>query len=344
MVANPDKLSGSSMYEVGLVAGVSHQTVFRVLQGSDKVKESTRRRVEDAIAKLGYKPNLSARSLVTGRSKILGIISVESSDTGPISSGTGFEKGFTARARARGYFASSATVADSDPRELETALDYFLQQNFEGVVVLTPTMEILQALETARPELPLVTLGGSAVFPTNSVGLDQTEGAVLATEHLVALGHKRIAHIAGPSRRFDAVERQEGWRSTLQRHDLDSSLVWHGDWSARSGSHLARAVFDSGATAVFCANDQMALGILRAAIRDGIDVPANLSVVGFDDIPEAEFFSTPLTTVRQDFVRLGEDSAELLLSQIDDTIPAGEFLVHPSLVIRDSTRRPGAGQ
>jgi DNA-binding LacI/PurR family transcriptional regulator len=328
------------MHEVGLVAGVSHQTVFRVIQGHSNVKESTRKKVEAAIEQLGYTPNLSARSLVTGHSSMLGLITVGSHDTGPISSASGFAEGFTSKARERGYYVSSTHVIDTDPAGLRTSLGYFLQQRFEGVAVLTPTVEVLNALQAASPALPFVTLGGGAVFPTNSVGLDQTKGAVLATTHLIELGHRRIGHIAGPVRRFDAMERLSGWRKTMRSHNLDASRVWEGDWSARTGNVLAEELFDSGATGVFCANDQTALGVMYAAQRRGIRVPDDLSIVGFDDMPEAAYFSTPLTTVKQDYERLGQDSVELLLAQIDDSVPLGEMLVEPELIVRESTAAP----
>jgi DNA-binding LacI/PurR family transcriptional regulator len=325
------------MREVGELAGVSHQTVFRVMQGHPKVAESTRIRVMAAVEQLGYTPNLSARSLVTGRSQMLGLITVGSADTGPISSTSGFAEGFTNRARQREYYVSATHVTDTDPEGLRTSLRYFLQQRFAGVVVLTPTVEVLNALKAAQPALPFVTLGGGSVFPNNSVSLDQTRGAVLASQHLVDLGHTRIGHIAGPVRRFDAMERLAGWRDTMRASGLDASRVWEGDWSARSGSELANQLFDSGATAVFCANDQTALGVMHAAKLRGIRVPQDLSIVGFDDMPEAPYFPTPLTTVRQDHERLGEDSVELLLSHLSSEPTRTEVLVEPTLVVREST-------
>lgn len=339
MPSNSERASGPSMYEVGALAGVSHQTVFRVMQGHPNVKESTRRKVLAAVEQLGYTPNLSARSLVTGRSHMLGLITVGSQDTGPISSTTGFAEGFTNRARAREYYVSSTHVTDTDPAGLRTSLGYFLQQRFEGVVVLTPTMDVLNALKAASPAMPFVTLGGGSVFPQNSVSLDQTRGAVLATEHLIELGHTRIGHIAGPLRRFDAMERLAGWRDTMSAHGLDASRVWEGDWSARGGNALATQLFDSGATAVFCANDQTALGVMHAAKLRSISVPENLSIVGFDDMPEAPYFATPLTTVRQDHERLGEDSVELLLARIEGSEAVPEVVVEPTLVVRESTAK-----
>ncbi len=337
MAITPERVSGPSMREVGELAGVSHQTVFRVMQGHPKVAESTRIRVMAAVEQLGYTPNLSARSLVTGRSQMLGLITVGSADTGPISSTSGFAEGFTNRARQREYYVSATHVTDTDPEGLRTSLRYFLQQRFAGVVVLTPTVEVLNALKAAQPALPFVTLGGGSVFPNNSVSLDQTRGAVLASQHLVDLGHTRIGHIAGPVRRFDAMERLAGWRDTMRASGLDASRVWEGDWSARSGSELANQLFDSGATAVFCANDQTALGVMHAAKLRGIRVPQDLSIVGFDDMPEAPYFPTPLTTVRQDHERLGEDSVELLLSHLSSEPTRTEVLVEPTLVVREST-------
>jgi DNA-binding LacI/PurR family transcriptional regulator len=337
MSTSSDRTAGPSMREVGELAGVSHQTVFRVMQGHPKVAETTRSRVMAAVEQLGYTPNLSARSLVTGRSQMLGLITVGSADTGPISSTSGFAEGFTSRARRREYYVSSTHVVDTDPQGLRTSLGYFLQQRFAGVVVLTPTVEVLNALKAAQPALPFVTLGGGSVFPNNSVSLDQTKGAVLATQHLIDLGHKRIGHIAGPVRRFDAMERLGGWRDTMRLASLDASRVWEGDWSAKGGSELGAQLLDSGATAVFCANDQTALGVMHAAKLRGVRVPQDLSIVGFDDMPEAAYFPTPLTTIRQDYERLGEDSVELLLAQLSESHGPTEVLVEPALVAREST-------
>jgi DNA-binding LacI/PurR family transcriptional regulator len=136
------------------------------------------------------------------------------------------------------------------------------------------------------------------------------------------------------------MERLEGWRDTMKANKLDASRVWEGDWSARGGNSLSDQLFDSGATAVFCANDQTALGIMHAAKLRNIRVPNDLSIVGFDDMPEAPYFPTPLTTVRQDHERLGEDSVDLLLGQIDESYPTAEIVVEPTLVVRESTIAP----
>ena len=171
------------------------------------------------------------------------------------------------------------------------------------------------------------------------VAVDQVAGAVSATEHLLELGHETVWHITGPPNFIESCQRLHGWRTTLQRAGADLPEPLVGDWSPRAGYDLGRRLSrEPAVTAVFVANDQMALGLLRAMHEAGRDVPGELSVVGFDDIPEAPYFLPPLTTVRQDFNEMGRRSLRLLLRTIETgESPSSGTLVPPELIVRAST-------
>jgi DNA-binding LacI/PurR family transcriptional regulator len=177
------------------------------------------------------------------------------------------------------------------------------------------------------------------------VTVDQVAGAAAATRHLLELGHRTVWHVAGPSDWLEANQRIDGWMTALEEAGADAPPVLSGDWSARSGYELGKRLATvREVTAIFAANDQMALGILRALYEAGREVPRDLSIVGFDDIPEAQFFTPPLTTVRQDFNEVGRQSLMLLLDEIGaDTRTSSRVVVPPKLEVRDSTAPPRGG-
>jgi len=191
-------------------------------------------------------------------------------------------------------------------------------------------------------DVALVAVGAAESAPVPVVTVDQHDGARRATEHLLALGHETVWHVAGPSDWLEARQRVDGWIATLTEAGADIPPLLAGDWSARSGYELGKRLATvRDVTAVFAANDQMALGILRALDEAGRDVPEDISVVGFDDIPEAQFFSPPLTTVRQDFNEMGRQSLMLLLGEIDaPRRTSSRVVVEPELRVRESTAPP----
>ena len=211
-------------------------------------------------------------------------------------------------------------------------------------LVIAPHAEAGEALLDAPSDVPLVAAEAGPVTGAAVVAVDQVAGAVSATRHLLELGHCTVWHISGPADWVESARRCEGWRATLEAAgaDVPESLV--GDWSPRAGYDLGRRLSrDPTVTAVFVANDQMALGLLRAMHEAGRAVPGELSVVGFDDIPEAAYFLPPLTTVRQDFIEMGRRSLRMLLSTIETGRRASaESLVPPELIVRDSTAPPAA--
>lgn len=326
---------GSVMRDVALLAGVSHQTVSRVLNGHPNVRPETRSRVLDAMQALDYRRNLAARTLVTRRSHTLGLIAFETTLFGPASMLYGIERA----ARSAGYFVSIASVRNLDRKSVLEAIDRLREQSVEGVVAIAPKSAVAQALVQVPATLPAVSVGGADDESVACVRIDNAVGAALATRHLLDLGHPTVHHISGPRDWPEARERTEGWRDTLYAADAVVPAARHGDWSARSGFLEARVLAaDPSVTAIFCGNDQMALGALRALNEAGRAVPDEVSVVGFDDVPESAYFLPPLTTVRQDFAELGRRSIGVLVDQIAAGVRENRHVVlEPELVIRASS-------
>jgi DNA-binding LacI/PurR family transcriptional regulator len=326
------------MHDVARLAGVSHQTVSRVINDLPVVAEQTRSRVLLAMAQLEYQPNSAARALVTGRSKTFGIITTASTLYGPTSTLYGVE----AAARGRDYRVVVTTVDEvTSPR---TALTSLRQQGVAGVVVIAAVRAVGDALADLAGDLPLVVVEGSPDISLTTVRVDQGAGARLATDHLLGLGHRTVWHVSGPGGWYETEERVGGWRAALHEADREVPPLLHGDWSAASGYEAGRVLAKTvGAGAIFVANDQMALGVLRALHEAGRRVPEDVSIVGFDDVPEAAFFTPPLTTVRQPFDLVGRRSVECLLDLANGVTPATErVMLAPELVIRDSATRPGS--
>ncbi|SDM29596.1 LacI family DNA-binding transcriptional regulator [Nonomuraea jiangxiensis] len=323
------------MADVAKEAGVSHQTVSRVLNDHPNVRADTRARVEAAITRLGYRRNLVARALVTKRSRTLGVVSFDTKLYGPASTIYGIEQA----ARTAGYFISIVSLKSLDTASVREAIDYLAEQGVDGVVVVAPQRSAARALVKLPSGLPVVAVEGTHNADVSVVCIDQLEGAKLAVRHLLQLGHETVWHVRGPSDWLEAEGRLEGWRAALEEAGRPVPEPLAGDWSPHAGYEAGKSLAAmGGVTAVFTANDQMALGVLRALSEEGVRVPGRISVVGFDDIPESEFFSPPLTTVRQDFDVVGRHCIEVLLRQIDVGHTAYERLViRPSFVVRSST-------
>jgi DNA-binding LacI/PurR family transcriptional regulator len=321
----------ASVFDVAKVAGVSHQTVSRVLNDHPSLRDATRQKVLAAMRELNYRPNAAARALSSSRSRMIGILSTSSGEYGPASSVAAVETA----ARARGYSVTIANADGLDPGSVNEAVNHLANLAAEGLVVVAPQTRVLAALSELSIGIPFVTLQASGTDAPGTRMLDQVVGARLATAHLVALGHTRIGHIAGPPEWLDASQRLAGFRDELQEHQLGPGVVTSGDWSAASGYRAATELLDRGVTALFVGNDQMALGALSAATAAGLAVPGDLSVVGFDDVPEAAFYHPPLTTVRQDLAEAGRRAVALLLGE-SDAVPS----VHPELIVRASTAPP----
>jgi DNA-binding LacI/PurR family transcriptional regulator len=322
------------MVDVARRAGVSHQTVSRVLNNNPNVRPQTRAGVLAAIRDLGYWPNAAARTLVTGRTNALGVISFDTTLYGPASMLYGIE-----RAARPDYSVAIASLQAFDRRSLLDAVERLLHQGVDGIIVIAPVMTAVAALGGLAPDIPLVAAGCLADVALSSVAIDNRTGGAMATQHLLELGHETVYHVAGPKTWLDAQQRIAGWREALAEAGAPEPELLCGDWSARSGYQAGHQLAaSSDVTAVLCGNDSMALGVLRALAERGRRVPDDVSVVGFDDIAEAAYFLPPLTTVRQDFGELGRRAVHLLMDQIAAG-PADEapLPIPPDLVVRGST-------
>jgi DNA-binding LacI/PurR family transcriptional regulator len=324
----------ATIFDVARLAGVSHQTVSRVLNDLPNVRPSTRVRVEDAIKKLRYVPSPAARALVTRRSRTIGLIATGTPEFGPAST----QLYFNAAARTASWSVFAASLIDTDPSSIRAVVEAFLRQNVEGIAVITSHQGIVDVVAGMELGIPVVALEATPRPGIATVGADQYNGARSAVAYLAELGHRSIAHLAGPSDSVDARERERGWRDEMAARGLDARLLGVGDWSPSAGYRFGSTCNLADLTAVFVANDQMALGLMHALSERGHSVPADISVVGFDDVPEAEHLAPPLTTVRQDFERIGRDMLGVLLARIsgdDTTFPQ----VVPALIERASSRR-----
>lgn len=327
------------MIDVATYAGVSSQTVSRVINGSSSVRPATRARVVAAVEELGYLPNAAARALVTRRSRTIGVVSFGTRLYGPTSMVFGIEQA----AREAGFFVSVASEPTIDALTLRRALHRLGEQVVEGVVVIAPQKQAQLALTRLSPDVPAVVVDGHDVDGPPRVFVDHFSGAREATRHLLAQGVRTVHHVAGPSDWVEAEERLEGWSSVLREAGAVVHEPLRGDWSAASGYAAGRELArDPAVEAVFVANDHMALGLLKAFAEAGRDVPSDCLVVGFDGSPEAEFFRPALTTVHQDFSELGQRSVHLLLAQITGGPAPLATSVTAGLVVRASSVRRGA--
>ncbi|GIM98188.1 LacI family transcriptional regulator [Paractinoplanes toevensis] len=323
------------MMDVARLAGVSHQTVSRVLNEHKNVSEQTRLKVRAAIAELGYRPDRAARALVTGMSQVIGVVAQNSSLYGPASLLTAFEEA----AQATGFAVNVGSVRSLDERSITEAVERHLDQRVAGLVVIAPVASAGPALAHLPADVPLVTIDGDPERSSTLVTVDQVAGAHAATKRLLDAGHRTVWHISGPSDWFDAAGRVRGWEAALTEAGVEIPPLLTGDWSAasgyRNGQLLARL---PDVTAVFTANDHIALGLLRALNEHGRKVPDDVSIIGFDDVPEAAYFTPPLTTVRPDFAAVAAATLELLMAQIESgTSEIGtRRTIAPTLVERNS--------
>src|SRR4051812_42622680 len=326
------------MVDVARVAGVSHQTVSRVIQGGRHVSAPTRVRVEQAIAELGYRPNPVAKALVTGRSSTLGVVTFDTTLYGPTSTLLGLERA----AHDAGYAVSITTLDGSGAAALLRAVDRLWDQSVAAIAVIAPVESTQEALQQLRVDLPVVAVEAGVDGQVSAVCVDQRQGAARATRYLLSLGHRTVWHIAGPNDWLEARQRAAGWQAALSEAGRPEPAQVTGDWSPRSGYDVGRSLaLDPDVTAVFAANDQMALGFLRALHEAGRVVPDEVSVVGFDDIPESPFFTPPLTTVRQDFTEVGRVAVRLLVERLSgDPSPPARAVIPAELIVRDSAGRP----
>lgn len=327
-----------TLADVARLAGVSAQTVSRVVNNHPYVSDGTRRRVQEAIERLGYRPNRAARSLATQRSSMLGIISFGSTHYGPAQMVNQIEQA----AHAQGYGVTLKAIASMTPLDLRRAIDDLGDRAVDGLVFITPVVGVGHAaLAQVCGGVPYVQIDTESGANVPSVSIDQQVGGRLAAQHLIDLGHTHIAAISGPLDWYGAQARSSGWKTALTAAELTLGPIAAGDWSAHSGYEAACKLLQTGITfsGLVVANDQMALGAIRALRDSGLSVPEDVAVVGFDDIPEAAYFEPPLTTIHQDFAALGEQSVEYLVALINNpNTPTHQRVLYPHLIERQSTR------
>ncbi|WEK62937.1 MAG: LacI family DNA-binding transcriptional regulator [Candidatus Microbacterium colombiense] len=319
------------MASVAARAGVSGQTVSRVVNDSPRVDPATRARVEQAMAELGYRPHRAARALRTGRSQTIGLVVTTLATVG----NSRMLQATAEAAAERGYALTLVTAGAS----VAEAFGRLAEQEVDGAIVLNEASALVPAAD--RPDgLRLVVVDALADAGFQAVHSDHAGGAAAATAHLLARGHEVVHHLAGPAGSFAAAERERGWRDALADAGIAAPEVVRGDWSASSGFAAASDLSD--VSAVFCANDQMALGLLRALAESGRRVPDDVSVIGFDDVPDAANYRPPLTTIRQDFTALAHRAVEALVADIegrDRGAEASASIVSTALIERASTAR-----
>jgi len=265
------------------------------------------------------------------------VISFDTMLYGPASMLYGFE-----RAAHDTYFVSVASLPALDRRTMLDAVERFLGQGVEGIIVIATQDTAVAALSHVPAEVPLVAVGCGTKAEVTSVAIDNAAGAAAATRYLLSLGHRTVHHVAGASANLDAQERVDGWRRGLRDFGAPEPAVLVGDWSASSGYELGRELAaDPDLTAVFCGNDTMALGVMRALAERGLRVPRDVSIVGFDDVPEAGYYTPPLSTVRQDFGKVGRQALNTLIDRMSGAIETGfRVRIAPELIIRASAAGP----
>ncbi|GAA3338566.1 LacI family DNA-binding transcriptional regulator [Amorphoplanes nipponensis] len=329
---------GVSMADVARLAGVSSQTVSRVSTGHPSVVESTRRQVLAAMQQLGYRPNSAARALKRGEFRTLGVILFTLATTG----NSRTVEAIAAYAASEGYAITLIPVAAPTQDGVLGAFSRLGELAVDGIIVIMEVHLLDAANLSLPPGVQVVVVDSDAGDRYPVVDTDQADGARQAVQHLLDLGHETVWHVTGPAESFASERRTQAWRRTLLEAGRTVPPVRRGDWSADSGYRAGLSLAaEPDCTAVFAANDQMALGVLRALHERGRPVPRDVSVVGFDDIPDSSSFIPPLTTVHQDFAEVGRRCVQGLLRQIrDEPAGPGTVLVPTRLVQRASTAAP----
>ncbi|MFC0674668.1 LacI family DNA-binding transcriptional regulator [Brachybacterium hainanense] len=332
-----------SMTDVADRAGVSYQTVSRVLNAPERVRPETRTRVEAAIAELGFTRNRAARALRTTQSRIIGVLTDGSALYGPAATLGAVESA----AHAAGY---ATLLSSADPRGAagERTGQELLESGADGIIVIAPHEGMLPTLAAIARTTPVVsvTAGAPPLPGVTMVAVDQARGARDVAQHLAETGRSRVVHLQGPASWFDARGRRAGFVEAAAALGLDAEVAAPGDWSAEAGAAYGERLLRGPLPdAVFAANDLMALGLLHVLNSHGVRVPEQVAVVGFDDVAGAAFFTPALSSVRQPFDRLGEAAVARLLAGFDagasapsdrgPTAPAG---LAPELIVRESSR------
>lgn len=326
------RVRAATIYDVAKVAGVSHQTVSRYLQGFPGIRPETAARVAQALDELDYRPNLTARSLTTGRSRRIGALTHDIDKYGP----SRILSAASAAASDAGYVLDIVALDTSDSEAIREALAMMTGRDVEGILALSSTDEMTRAFARVDFRMPAL-IAAEPDEPPHVESPFATVGVPALVAHLAELGHERIIHVAGPSQWSSARNRRRALEQAAERHGLRVVRVVEGDWSAGSGHRAISELDRLDATAVVTANDQMALGAMLALRQRGLAVPADVSVAGIDDIPDAAYYSPPLTTLRMNLAGRGRAACLELISRIDGSPAQEPAPVESTLVVRGST-------
>ncbi|MCZ0997485.1 substrate-binding domain-containing protein [Streptomyces mirabilis] len=321
------------------LAGVSQKTVSRVMRGEPHVRPEVREKVLLAAKQLRYRPNAAARSLTSGRTGRIGVVSLGARLYGPTTLLVAAE----AAARRLGYATVVAHTDEDDGHVLAGPIERLLEQGVDGVIL---PEDIDEGPIAVNIDVPVLTMGRfhgiTASRRIEAAGRADRSGYV-ATRHLIDLGHTEIRHLCGPDRWWAARDRADGWRSALTDAGLPVVDPVEGDWSCEGGFAAGlRLAEDKAMTAVFVANDEMAIGLVRALHESGLRVPDDVSIVAMDDIPAARFLNPALTTIVQDLDAMAAEGVALLVEEIAAPTSTGRRmnLGEPVLAVRESTAPP----
>ena len=322
-----------TIYDVAKLAGVSHQTVSRYLKGGDRMGPDIRERVMQALKLLDYKPNSAARALATKQSHRIGALTHEVHQVGP----SKVLLAAIAAARSAGYLLDVVDLNPNDSTAIRDALALLTAQDCAGILALAATDEMVTAFKHIDLGLP-VFIAAEPDDALTSGTHPHAQGVAALVAHLAELGHTHFMHVAGPPTYSSARNRALAYQAAVRRLGLRSLGTIAGDWTAAAGYAAGQHIsVDDGVTAVIVANDQMALGVIRALFERGFRVPDEVSVTGMDDLPESAYFRPPLTTLRLDFASEGEDAFRQMLTRIDGVERAPVRPQPAELVVRAST-------
>jgi LacI family transcriptional regulator len=343
------KSTRATIKQVASVAGVSTQTVSRVINERPDVSEETRKRVQDVIGRLGYRPSALARSLIRQRSYTLGVVIAGLKHIGPSRT----LNGITVAAEEAGYALLLKELPYGEEKNIERIFQALLARHVDGIIWAVPQIGENRSWvrrDLMDPDIPIVYL---TMEPRDEnipvVSINNYMGGQMATNHLLEQGYRNIGHIAGPLSWWESRQRMAGWKDALSQAGIavKDEHCTEGNWSSASGAHAVEELFDQypAMDAIFVANDQMALAVLQVASQKGMSIPGDLGIVGFDNIPESAFFLPALTTIQQDQYRVAKIAVEEIIKIIElgwqgmNPVDLQSIVLPPSLVVRQSSLR-----
>ena len=330
------------------MAGVSTQTVSRVINERPDVSPETRKRVQDVIDKLAYQPSALARSLIRQRSHTLGVVTAGLKYIGPSRT----LSGIAAAAEAAGYSLLLKELPRFDANDIGPIFQALVSRHVDGIIWAVPEVGENHAwVDKSSPDLdiPVVYLTMEPQKNISVVSIDNYLGGRLAMTHLLEQGYKQIGHISGPLDWWEARQRKQAWKDGLSVAGIEAEEIHsvEGNWSSASGAQAAEKLIEQfpGLDAVFVANDQMALSVIQVVHEKGIRIPEDIGIAGFDNIPESAFFLPSLTTVQQDQDHVAKLAVEEMIKIIDsgwqelEPIEPQNIMLPPTLVVRQSSLR-----